>query len=285
MIPEAWAPTLGQSFRWRVQTVAANGDPGAPVFAGFNRAVPFFDGRAQLRQNLKFMLRAADLWGPFACKGDPWWLPQALIRTPTNYAYAGFSAGQEWGDEFIQQASYPGELIPFYLNHVLRNLVFDATELDAVGFPTTGFDWHNLDVALYSPFLHVFSMPNAATNLPAVLGTTTARWLFPYNSDWLPDGSSPIGISWDLNTGLLSVDPAARNWFGLPWTSAKIAASSSHRQSRAGATGAGLTMFRARLAESTLLLVIPNFSSPAASTAHFWAVAVEANSRDSSSQR
>jgi hypothetical protein len=99
-IPASWTPVLdGYGFgdyAWFLQTVSANGNVSKAVFvendanywvdggveATLNWPAPFFDGRAQLKQNLIFQLRAATVDFPFEYSGG--------TSNPVTYVCAGF---------------------------------------------------------------------------------------------------------------------------------------------------------------------------------------------------
>jgi len=110
-IPASWTVSrtngAGEiSYSYWMQAVITNGGlsaPGWDLYRGFyfntdnhhdNWLVPpYFDGRAQLKQNLIFQLRAATKDFPFEYTAT-WWgyNPWMVFGNPPNYVYAGFGS-------------------------------------------------------------------------------------------------------------------------------------------------------------------------------------------------
>src|SRR5690606_11753941 len=107
---------------------------------GFEETIPFFDGREQLKQNLSFVLRAADMAVPFSFTVNHW--SNWGIRWGTeDYAYASFYQMFDYEDAFLAE---PREFRPFEDNHHYRNFVYDAALLDEYGQITNGVSWDSL---------------------------------------------------------------------------------------------------------------------------------------------
>jgi hypothetical protein len=108
-IPAAQMFSFG-SYNLTVQTIRSNGLSSAVWTGSYVYNNVFVDGRAQLKDNLRFRLRAASDNGPFEV------FP---TLEPTNYVYAGF----------YDSYSYFSPLQPFSENNYFRNFVFDANNL------------------------------------------------------------------------------------------------------------------------------------------------------------
>ena len=196
---------------------------------------PFYDGRVQLKQNLRFLLRAAttDLSFQFIEVLDTN-NPDMynIITTPTNYAYADFYQLDEmyWTAEADLRVFQP-----FTNNCLYRNFVFDPTELDCTGRITTGAGgnyWDNLVNGHYYPGgLMLVYPPLYQTNGVggALLGINDTQWLSSYALDswYYLVNICEIGLTadWpptdDFPTFYLSNN--ACNLFGLPFLSVKMA--------------------------------------------------------------
>jgi hypothetical protein len=243
-IPAAWLtqPVDAYGFSdygWWVQTVDAHGgatSEGISLGETYNYnsgtgwlVPPAFDGRVQLKQNLIFLLRAATANAPFGySEYDTNHHFVATIANPTNYAYASFygfntyDMGTSTGD-YIQYGPWLGATLPFENNYSYRNFVFNLSDMDSGGHIATGVSGDYLSTGglkLQDPPSYQFPGP-ATTNIPALLGTNNTQWLASYALDSSPYYLSWIGIT--NNVPYYSMASNARNWFGLLFSSAKIA--------------------------------------------------------------
>jgi hypothetical protein len=128
-IPSSQAFAFG-SYNFAVQIMESNGISSAVSGAVTAHNDLFVDGRAQLKDNLRFKLRAASDNSPFEMYPE---------LEPTNYVYAGFYS--RFGGGFLQ---------PFAENNYFRNLLFDPNNMvttdvggglsdwTAAGMPNTG---------------------------------------------------------------------------------------------------------------------------------------------------
>ena len=97
----------------------------------------FVDARQQLKDNLRFILRAAGENCPFAFSVneglDDWYLPPAFAWPLNNYVYSGFyGEGGEYfggGNNLLQ---------PIHANCFYRNFVFDQNNFETNGLVKTG---------------------------------------------------------------------------------------------------------------------------------------------------
>ena len=105
----------------------------------YHQSIPFFDGREQLKQNLTFLLRAADKIRPF----------RLILQRPgftdgtyydaysTGYAFASFY-NITFAFEEYPSTTYWNEFRPFIDNYNHRNFVLDPNHLTSDGETTTG---------------------------------------------------------------------------------------------------------------------------------------------------
>jgi hypothetical protein len=233
-------PSDGGNYFWYVQTETTNGNLGAPyltTFDTYSLAPPYFDGRAQLKQNLIFLLRAAPVDSPFKYieinTNDGKYY---TFANPLNYVYSGFYQLDET-DSNPNPEEYIGSFDaywPFANNYRYRNFVLNSTNLNSNGrittgaggnyyynyFPAWGFYSGGLMLAAPSAFQFQPPATNGAT-IPALLATNNTRWLVSYALDSAPSylwkiGATNYGNAYGLFSGV-------QNWFGLPILSADIA--------------------------------------------------------------
>lgn len=186
-------------------------------------AVPsfFWDGRAALLENLRFLLRSGNKQIPFNyVSGGPY------SDWPTDnfpdYAYAGFHL-------FDYFPSIPGayldEFKPFRFNTLYRNFVFAETNAYSSGFLATGVGSFSSDsLSLDSPSAYEFSAPSSPMTIPTMLATNETRWTY-----FIPESAEGdlglIGIS--TNGGNWTLGSNERNLYGLRYLSAKYACSTN----------------------------------------------------------
>ena len=159
LIPSSWsvmqpdAYGRAANYAWTVQTLNTNGLPTATgaLYQGYNFGVeddrgwlvpPYFDGRAQLKQNLIFLLRAAPVDSPFV-------FILGRIQNnfdiynfvnPAGYAYAGFYQLDENANDpfWYENIGSFDAYWPFENNYRYQNFVFGSPNLDQNGRITTG---------------------------------------------------------------------------------------------------------------------------------------------------
>lgn len=243
--PEVWASSYSY-----VQSINTNGNISAPtgfsVYSASQAGPPYIDGRAQLKQNLIFLLRSATEDAPFnyievnTNTGDSY-----SFANPPQYVYAGFYPLDEDPNDspFLEEniGSFDATW-PFESNWRYRNFVLDATNLDAYGSITTGAGGNYLGnsvwlssggyrdypggLLLETPA--VFQFPGATNGavIPALLATNDTRWLASYALDSSYYYLGLIGITNDTGAGTFTMYSNARNYWGLPLLSANISGSS-----------------------------------------------------------
>lgn len=240
LLPEGWTMPLTivgspyfdplydpyKNYGWHLQTVTATGSQSLDIPLGYNgwwdRGIPFFDGRAQLKQNLSFLLRAAtpnESFGYYYDYEKPG-KPTYFIGSPASYAYASFIVPENgWGTYDTHML----EFWPFDEHSRYRNFAFDPSRLSVGGQLDTGVFWE----ASYSaptlpyPATNRFVYPTNLVTFPTLLGASDARWL--YWHEFVPWS----GWSWDeigiTQPGDLVMATGYRNLFGLSYLSAKLA--------------------------------------------------------------
>ena len=137
-----------------VQLMRSNGlsSAASAAYDGFVNNSVFVDGRAQLKDNLRFLLRAASDNGPFE-------VFQSI--EPTNYVYSGFFNYNNFNDAF-----WP--LMPFWENNYLRNFVFDATNL---------LETNNITYGAFGPVTSAYiGMPNTGVYFEYPYDTITDQY-------------------------------------------------------------------------------------------------------------
>jgi len=205
-LPNPGVPTEGDYYYWVGQAVGSDGSLSAGVELGGDSqdgldntvstalAEPFYDGRAELKQNLIFQLRAALVDRPFRYEE---WLTDIYdfrytFSAFTNYAFAGYYSFTTYDDG----ATYFDSLEikqPFGENAFYRNFSFDSSALDGNGFLTTGI-WngdYELAVNKYSTDDPVPWIASLAYQVPdplpddisPFLGTAQTQWLASYPED------------------------------------------------------------------------------------------------------
>lgn len=185
---------------------------------GWN-TIPFFDGRAHLKQNLSFLLRVATPSVSFRYKHR---MPTRtdFIENPTAYAYASFVAADSyWGTSDAPLREFQ----PFDEHYRYRNFVFDATRLNSSGHLHTGLTWESPWDAptLWYPATNQFVYPTNVVMFPTLLNEGSARWLYWHEFEpWSGRAWDEIGIT---QPGDFVMSPGYRNLFGLEYLSAQLA--------------------------------------------------------------
>lgn len=234
-----------ESDEWFVQAVNANGSLStvARVSNGYTPtanggptnswlATPFYDGRAELKQNLIFLLRESSASGPFS------YIPDngggSTVTEPSGYAYAGYyNTSTIWNGYEMTPPDHSLDVYrPFEENSVYANFVFNSGQIDSSGNIDTG-------VGLFGGYdLILTNSPTYQFNQPTTVGTTFSpqlsgsQWLvsFPYFETFSEsDGAvftdmEPIGIdyTYDSDSGVITYTLAssAKNYFGLTYGTA-----------------------------------------------------------------
>jgi pimeloyl-ACP methyl ester carboxylesterase len=228
-LPESWSPPLGKAYQWFIQTVDVNDQFSDAIGPQFNEPIPFFDGRQQLKQNLIFQLRSAGLEESFGYRsiGDPetyFW--EWRFSYPTDYAYASF---YELDDYYGYPDAYQREFLPFRENYIYRNFAFNTTNMTDSGWLDTGVAWEMVSgyfsgLKLVYPPSYEFQTPTDENAITALLSPSESQWIcwpYFYPASAYTDFWQAIGIG--LQNSNFVMTAGARNIFGLPYVSAKLA--------------------------------------------------------------
>ncbi|HEU6448914.1 MAG TPA: alpha/beta hydrolase [Verrucomicrobiae bacterium] len=178
------------------QTVSSN-DFSSAWSRSFAYEQLFLDGRQQLKDNLRFLLRAATVGVPYEFN---------IIRQPTNYVYAGY---YDPFDDFFWQYGEDSPTKPFQDNATYKNFLFDANNLRPSLWvtnvngdyryyyplaPNTGeyyafyFNQQGDGSTLFidNPEYALDPVPlittNGVTPPASYLDATSSRWIFPASS-------------------------------------------------------------------------------------------------------
>ncbi|MDE3066002.1 MAG: hypothetical protein KGJ60_00480, partial [Verrucomicrobiota bacterium] len=231
--------SYGQSdYRWWVQTVTTNGSASSWAGRGGGYGLspdgsttwyepPFYDGRAQLKQDLVFILRAASQnqafyfqeWNTnyfYAGAGGNTGYFTYDFGNPANYAWASpYNANGESQVDGSQFFSWdPFE--PFDDNYRYENFVFNTANVDGSGAMTTGVVDDNGQLELWDPTYQISYPSTVHQTTNAWLTANQTRWLY---SEWEVDNSNVIS----QNFPTYSMSASARNIYGLPFVSTELA--------------------------------------------------------------
>jgi hypothetical protein len=223
----AQAPPFG-TYSFQVQALASDGLSGAKVSTGYatgdqSRAdynVPFYDGRAQIAQNINFLFRESETNTPFSMGAVGWPFYEYSYSAHSNYVFAGFHyCNNNNGSPLVLS-----EFQPFEENNYYKNFCFASANVDSGGNLDTGVGcpagyWAGSWIFPYftvtenpptTYFFDSYGYVSGASqpSFSPVLDNTTAQWLV-------------------LGGGVLSYYgtnyfiPNQNNCFGLPLVSIK----------------------------------------------------------------
>jgi hypothetical protein len=231
-IPNFELPVQNYDQFWTATAEDTNGNPvsswvgvGAGYFPQENYYAtawvvpPYFDGRTAMKQNLIFLLRAANENSPIEFNyATPWEEPyQSVYSYPTNYVCEGF-----------YDILYPYDFDvfePFEENYLYLNFAFNPNNVDSSGEITSGPAGDSFPIGMNEPTTYQFTYPTVNdTAISAVLSTSDTQWLCSYPPDANDYSEMGIGMSYDGDYNLyFSMTNDVVNYFGLPFTSAAIA--------------------------------------------------------------
>ena len=203
------APPYG-TYGFQVQALGSDGMSGAKVSTGYatgdqDRAdynVPFYDGRAQIAQNINFLLRSVQNNAPFNLDAYIWAYGYGYWGD-TNYVFAGF----HFCNNLNSSPLALNEFQPFEENNYYANLCFAPANVDANGDSDTGvsiifgsdpsfgnvqgFSWHYFTFFPYPQnppptyFFDTYGLVSGASSpsFAPVLPDPTAQWISYINSE------------------------------------------------------------------------------------------------------
>jgi hypothetical protein len=245
------------NYEWYVQAINANGSYGAAVAvdSGFipNPAggttnnwatAPFYDGRAQLKQNLIFLLRDPCGNEPFAYDiEDQYGRAEGnLTQEPAGYAVAGFyDTLSTWNGYTMSPGTNDIDVYrPFYENYLYANFIFNSGDIDDNGDITSRVSESlNGDPDNGANYLLLTNAPPSLFQQPTTAGVTispqinSAETLFsaPYQptgddySNGVYYDMAPLGFTYtydpDTYTADFTMSASAANYFGIPIQSAE----------------------------------------------------------------
>ena len=247
--PDVYLPNFAPSDIWYVKALGTNGDLSAmsvvsqlsDQFVNYQNGSenawlvpPYFDGRAQLKQNLIFQLRAADAVAPFQINDSVDLSTIFTVYYPSNYVYAGFYSVNNYNQVYGLQSDSPTLQVslPFDDNYMYRNYIFNSADVDVYGDLNSILFLYEDYYYSYSPILQLppvfqfqFTQTNGAT-ISSLLSTNDTQWLclFPILFDGI-DQDASIGFSDSSLEGggkLWTLSSGVRNYWGLPFVSAKV---------------------------------------------------------------
>lgn len=207
----------------------ANGNPvSASIYMGFlyqksdfsdqNQWIvpPYFDGRKAMKQNLIFLLRAANENSPLSFQDDSVGIDSSY---PNNYVYEGFYGIEDfdlsYGDAF-------DVFQPFEENYFYENFSVNPANVNSSGEVTNGPSGYIFPIEV-NPVSQFVEPAANNTVIPALLNSNDVPWLCSYPPDAEDYAQMGIGYSFDDQDNLyFSMTNDVPNWFGLPFTSAAI---------------------------------------------------------------
>jgi hypothetical protein len=195
------------------------GSTGAAVSAtGPFVDVPFIDGTEQMKQNVRFLLRAAgfDAFGysfPLGCVYQPY-----SVTFPENYVYSAlYSFGQL------------NHFQPFEDNYFYCNFVFNSSLVDVNGYLDTGFSYWFLDENYSQTGTSRFAFPtydyvtfSNQMSIPGVISSNQTPWVGYF---WGGNSGESFGVY--VTNGSLAMSGGVPNLYGLPYTSLELTLSNS----------------------------------------------------------
>ena len=177
----------------------------------FSPSFSFVDGRRQMKENLKFLLRAATASRPF---GYIWtdtfgWWNMWRDASPADYECYGFhffnSDTHSWSMD---------ELRPVQENALWRNVIFDDADITNGYFQTGAqFDGNYNTITLMDP-KYEYLGDGTEIPLPLAVIAGNVRWSLyrsPHSAELLAD----VGLYRDANN-ILRMRSDARNVYGQP---------------------------------------------------------------------
>lgn len=228
------------------RTISSNGVVNASTFASdlgdddsflsdYGWAIPLYDARRQMKDNLIFQLRAASTTEPFH------FLLLGTNGSTDIGGYGNYSGEYDYPSNYVYEGLYPFQptaiwspyggifdsTLPYENNDRFYNFVFSLANVDTNGNNDTGIQYDTPYLGLQNPPSYLFltnGMP-----FPNLMSTNNTRWI--YYDAFGEDGHSGPGDPVDAGIAQTSSSDAgytiavtnnAVNWFGLPYLSALV---------------------------------------------------------------
>ncbi|HEY5297089.1 MAG TPA: hypothetical protein VIK59_04125 [Verrucomicrobiae bacterium] len=190
-----------------VQGMQTNGEAGTISQAGVlaNDAPYFVDGRAHLKQDLDFLIRAASLNASFGSSYVDSTVGE-FNQGATNFEEFSFLHHGSWNGGALEDlSSYQlDNLWPFTANYYLANFLIDTRRTNYAQSP-----W---GVANFN------FMPDFATNIPArPILTASPYWIVQPGFGGLENNITNWGIAISDDDTMASLQNGIHNLFGLPF--------------------------------------------------------------------
>ena len=206
-----------------VQPIGPNGELGEIVQAGLvaNDAPYFVDGRAHMKQNLNFLIRAASMNHLFFIPSNA--ADGQFIQNATNFEEFSFLHQNAEGSVPYTGFCQLDNLWPFAANYEMANYLADTSRTFSGGVGPFPYGWTNFTF-----------QPNFATNIPApaVLNQADPYWILqPGFTLWFYGFGGPPG-NWGLsvspNETSASLAGGIANLFSLPYYTGSIVGSTNN---------------------------------------------------------
>ncbi len=185
-----------------------------PTFQAAYPAVPFIDGTAQMKENIRFLLRVASS-SSFGCTYAPYSFAYPSDHVYSTYYYDINPGSPEFG-EFSDVSM--DHFATFEDNYFFANFVFDANYISMSGNLETGFDpsygsgyspYTNTPRFEFPTYNYVLSSNQAA--IPGILSSSSTPWVGYFSGGIISDfGAYYSGSSLDMSNYV--------NLYGLPYS-------------------------------------------------------------------
>jgi len=233
-VPAAWQPVPDAyddpPDTVYVESIDTNGNASAASLLNSSSWSPlFFDGRMQLKQNLKFLLRAATMDNSFGYYTDSGSGVYSARTFSSSYAEASFYQNYTYFSEnegayIADNPPFLNVLQPFQDNYLYENCVFNTSLLNG-GFLATGILQHGFgpsnDYLIFSNTLAYTFIPPITNGTPiAALGPDQAQWLATGQFIRDPSYLTEIGVNHSTYTNTML--SGVRNIFGLRSSQRKL---------------------------------------------------------------
>jgi hypothetical protein len=212
----------------------------AYFYQGLGWKQPFYDGRVQLKQNLIFKLRAADVDKPFrfyySDTNDFYAYYAELYYPPTNHVESSLLHITDIltdtnyfnpNDYYAFHSTLIDPQLPFFENYLFYNFADVSANVDANGLLNTGVGYDGYsDMELSSTPAWRFQAPSGAwTNLPGLFDESSPSFInsLPIESYGDTDYSELFENEVSYNSGAFSLASGAANLYGLSFSAEKIA--------------------------------------------------------------
>jgi hypothetical protein len=181
--------------------------------------VPFIDGTAQMKQNIRFLLRVANS-SPFGytVNSQNTQFPgySSSCTYPANYVCSSY---YYISFPYTGPSSHLDHFAPFEDNYFFRNFAFDATSVNMNGTYDTGFEpaYYNDGYSQYTNTQFEFPTYSYVVNsnsalIPEILSSNTTQWVgYFYGESVLGFGAYVSGSSLAMSNYV--------NVYGLPYIS------------------------------------------------------------------